>query len=441
MLRWLILSVLILLTSFTLSAQVTIVHSDYLGNGEVLTVLPDDTIVYFNGSNTLSFWELQAQEPVHEVTFEATLNVKLAWSPDEELIAVPTLDGAYVLSIETGQILHHLTSPVIEPVAEILEDTNLDGVSAVAFSPDGRYLATGSQNDSAVVLWNVETGEQEKILRRNSSPDDHHITRDLVFSPDGNTLASNDFFFANTALWNIQTGQLITTLVGTETIAFSPDSSQIAFAGGLFTGRGEVLNIVTLETTYQFSIPLVPIKIVWLDNERFLVQGTSGRLVQDGFVYHGSAVHSINTTTNEHLTFAETVEQQFAAELQPGEDFLYIGDPISSYRFAFINRETSDIRIQEEETGDNFQTFSVTSEEIRDFAINPNGALLATMGDGGTVSIWNLRDGSRFLTFRRLNATPYDASGKLYWVNNGTQLLTASRDGDVYLWDTSHLPQ
>jgi WD40 repeat protein len=57
-----------------------------------------------------------------------------------------------------------------------------DGVRGVAFSPDGRTLATGSE-DRSVRLWNPATGHELAVLREKQ-----HVTG-LAFAPDGKELA------------------------------------------------------------------------------------------------------------------------------------------------------------------------------------------------------------------------------------------------------------
>ena len=71
-------------------------------------------------------------------------------------------------------------------------------VNNVVFSPDGKYIATASCDNTAMSLWNASTGKQIFVLNHDGS------VNNVVFSPDGKYIAtaSRD----NTArLWNAST--------------------------------------------------------------------------------------------------------------------------------------------------------------------------------------------------------------------------------------------
>src|SRR5262249_56446321 len=71
-------------------------------------------------------------------------------------------------------------------------------VNAVAFSPDGRLLATTGIDDDAIHLWDVGTGAERARLARPTDPSAPQATFEgtaaLAFSPDGRALAAVRFY-------------------------------------------------------------------------------------------------------------------------------------------------------------------------------------------------------------------------------------------------------
>jgi WD40 repeat protein len=119
-----------------------------------------------------------------------------------------------------------------------VERTNLAGhtgrVSAVAFSPDGKRVVTGSWDNKAR-LWDAATGAAVATLHGHIAP----VTA-VAFSPDGKRVVTGSS--DNTArLWDAGTGAAAATLAGhtgpVNAVVFSPDGQRVLTGAADKTAR------------------------------------------------------------------------------------------------------------------------------------------------------------------------------------------------------------
>ncbi len=118
--------------------------------------------------------------------------LRVAYSPDGRYLASGCLDGTVtVWGRRTGQRLHCWKRG---------PDAHTAHIYGLAFSPDSRYLATGG-NDRRILVWDLDGG----TLRHRFEGHTHPITQ-LAFRPDGRHLASASED-GTVRLWDLKTGQ------------------------------------------------------------------------------------------------------------------------------------------------------------------------------------------------------------------------------------------
>ncbi len=160
-------------------------------------------------------------EPVPGVRLRLTLRghkswiSRIAWSPDGRWLASPSDDNTIrIWDAVTGKMVRTLEGHTKE-------------VWSVAWSPDWRRLASASR-DKTVRLWNSETGQALRTLEGHSN-----TVFSVAWSPDGRKLASaaGD---KTVRLWDAETGQALRTLEGHSssvyTVAWSPEAGVLRLA-------------------------------------------------------------------------------------------------------------------------------------------------------------------------------------------------------------------
>jgi WD40 repeat protein/formylglycine-generating enzyme required for sulfatase activity/poly(3-hydroxybutyrate) depolymerase len=196
--------------------QIELLHTLEGHSDRVITLAFSGDGVYLASSSrdkTIKLWDLQSGQEVHTFSMNEVGMNGIAFSPDGRLLA----SADAIWDVESRQVVHTLE-----------RGRNVPG--PVAFSPGGSLLAVALANQP-IKLWDVTSGQVVRIFDEQAD----NAAFSIVFSPDGALLAAGGLD-GTVRLWDVEGGQIAGTLEygnesGVHDVAFSPDGSVLASGG------------------------------------------------------------------------------------------------------------------------------------------------------------------------------------------------------------------
>jgi WD40 repeat protein len=237
---------------FTLPHGDTVYDARYSGDGTRL--------VTASGDGAVRIWDASTGARVRELRHEGT--------PRSYYAATLSPDAKFIAAIDTsGAVVHVWNSANGALVAELHNDAA--GVPALAFSADGRWLASSGGDD--VRVFDVSTWSEALAI---AGP----RIRTLSFDPTGPRLATGTAV-GDASIWGIPSGARTRHLreIGdpVNAIAFSPDGQLVAVGGG--SGAVQILRATTGALQSQFNAMPGKILTVEFDPASKLVVAASDR--------------------------------------------------------------------------------------------------------------------------------------------------------------------
>ncbi|HEX3044472.1 MAG TPA: metallophosphoesterase [Bacillota bacterium] len=213
-----------------------VLRMDLSPNGKILALPYDD--------GNVGIWDIERGKLYK--TFDLHKNVIIAWSPNGRVLASGDLNDPIIRiwDVEKGKLLR------------VLEGHDGE-IYCLAWLPDGLTLVSGSF-DNSIRLWDIVAGKSVQILNEHLN-----IVSSIACSPNGKNLCSGSFDHT-IRLWEVGTGKELRILKGHTwgifSVAYSPDGKKIASGSGDKTVRiwdvetGQLTNILEAHTDYVVSV-------------------------------------------------------------------------------------------------------------------------------------------------------------------------------------------
>jgi WD40 repeat protein/serine/threonine protein kinase len=308
-------------------------------------------------------------------------------------------------------------------------DGHTDRVNVLAFSPDGRLLASGGL-DRSIRIWDVQS---RQFLRELAGHTDRVWA--LGFSPDGRQLVATSRD-GTIRFWDPATGYKLELLrepsgAGVGCCAFSPDGHTLATGTSRISQQGDVSGIVRL-----WEMPSRKIRRVLhghTDEVFSVIFSPDGRTLasssRDGVIRLWDPVTGQERANLPgHKSWVYNVDfssdgEYMASAGQDGEIKLWSG-------VAMEEPPTSNVAAQNLRQDESFKTLELHTEKVQDLAIHAGRNLLASIGWGRVIGIWDIPTGACLRTFRsegsRFNSVD--------WSRDGSSVLTADTKGKLKWW-------
>jgi WD40 repeat protein/DNA-binding XRE family transcriptional regulator len=412
-----------------------VLSTAYSPDGTRLATIGDDgTVIIWDPTTGEELLRLQGNTEPNE--FVSTKRV--IYTPDGKTL------------VATDKNLVKVFDPVSGNLLKTLAGHQTD-VTAIAISADGRRIASGALDGSAII-WDAVSGKSLFQLSAHAQP-----IENLTISPDGKRLvtAGDD---AAMRIWDTSDGKLLqeynefSGVVGG--VTFSPDGSRFAVSDGSIHVWQFSVNTTDSQAMISnqelFSIPNAASDTFSPDGS--LLAGISGNTIKIWDAATGRELLRLDGHTDwvMGLAFSPDGKQLVSASLDgtvkiwsllPGAESVTVMSPAASFgtRVAFspngsmfaTNGGEGSATLWDAQTGEPRLTVQGHSMEVLSVVFSPDSTRFATGSLDGTAIIWDTANGKKLFTL----TAHADGVRDLAFGPEGSLLASGGFDGTTKIWD------
>jgi eukaryotic-like serine/threonine-protein kinase len=373
-------------------------------NGPVKDVVftPDGRrLVSAGWDKTLKIWEVKTGQETLTLRGHVDTVMKLEFSRDGDRLISTGLEDAKIWDARPGDDAATLG------VMSVLGHSSL--VTSVAFSPNGRLLATADA-DRLINVWNLAGLAQGRLTLDRSFQRDPDIGVSIAFSPDSRRLASTGWVDACLQVWDTETSRSIIQPVhksnGGRGLAFSPDGTRIGSTGPGAIGEYDA---ATGETLWRDKA---------LGNMNSLAYSPDGKYLA---VSNHRCVSIRDRESSKELITLEHPAIIWGVAFSP--------DSQGVVTACFDHS----LRLWDPTNGRELREFRGHTDRTICVAFSPDGQRLASGGDDSTVKVWDVASGRELVTLRGHRGCVWSVA----FSPNGAWLSSAgghAGKGEVKIW-------
>jgi WD40 repeat protein/serine/threonine protein kinase len=377
-----------------------------------------------SSDRTVKVWDAQAGHELLTVRGHSSYVMSVSFSPDGKRLASASLDKTIrVWDAQTGQ--NPTTLKKGGPV------------SSVAISPDGKRVAAAGVapgesgkgplgGGGEVKVWDIQTGKELHSLKGGAAT--------VAFSPDGKLLASAGLVYepgqepvGEVKVWDAQTGKELHSLKGGgASVAFSPDGKLLASAGGVYK---------------KLQLQASEVKVWDAHTGKELLTLNAGG-VFPGVSSDGGGLSVAFSPDGKRLASASGKEIKFW-DAQTGKELLTLKNGAMTVAYSPDGKRLAssghpEVKVWDAGTGEELLTLKGhTDDHVGRVVYSPDGKRLVTASRDKTVKVWDAQTGLELLTL--------EGHGGLFnglaFSPDGHRLATGVGDGTVKIWDATPLPE